>query len=64
MDQLTLSESDEIVKNLKAMKTGTFTIRQAQSSKIKQVWQLLHWYDPEHEYTISQDNLKLRKDKR
>jgi hypothetical protein len=46
------------------MKAGKYTINESQSKKIKQVWQLLHWYDQEHEYTISQDNLKLRKDKR
>ena len=60
----TTQEQDKAVKWLKQQPPGVINITEAQSDKIRQVWQLLHWFDSEHYYTISQDNTKLRKDKK
>jgi hypothetical protein len=57
-------ESDTIIKYFKDADAGYFSVTSEQSFKIKSIWNLLHIYDADHEYTFNDDFTMLRKDKR
>ena len=63
-DQLTITQQDAILKWLHSVEAGTFTVTPEQATKIKRVWSTLHWLDTKHEYTLSEDMTKLKKELR
>lgn len=59
----TFKESDTIINYFKDAEAGYFSVTPEQALKIKSVWNLLHIYDADHEYTFNDEYTMLRKDK-
>ncbi|MDP3443092.1 MAG: hypothetical protein Q8T08_09570 [Ignavibacteria bacterium] len=64
MGDLTLKESDAILRFYKPKRPGIYSITPVQCDKIKQAWAWLHSYDSEHEYTFCKNYTQLRKEKK
>lgn len=55
---------DRMLVWLRSVAPAVMTITPRQLDMIKSNWKMLHEYDTEHEYTISEDGTRLRKDLR
>jgi hypothetical protein len=61
--ELSTKEQDEIIKYLAHTDANSFNMTEKQAEKVKIVWQALHFYDTDHDYTFSPDFKTLYKEK-
>lgn len=57
-------KADEILTFFKNMRFKYQKITPEKAEMVKQVWDLLHAYDPEYEYTFNEDYTLIRKTKK
>jgi hypothetical protein len=64
MEELTLEEVDKMLIGMKRASVGTYNLTPAKLKVLKGGWAELREFDPAHEYTISEDGSKVRKEAR
>jgi hypothetical protein len=64
MEELTMEEVDKMLIGMKRAAVGTYNLTPAKLKVLKAGWAELREFDPAHEYTISEDGSKVRKEVR
>lgn len=64
MKELTMDDIDKMLIGMKRAACGTYSLTPAKLEALKAGWTELHEFDPKHEYTISEDGSKVRKEVR
>jgi hypothetical protein len=59
--KFTLSDSDTFVKQMQAIKPGTYTVTPEKVQLIKSNYELLKWYDDQHDYIFNEELTKIKK---
>ena len=49
------SEQDKAIRVLSMLPDGRYPVKPSQVPMIKTIWEALHWYDKEYDYTMTED---------
>ncbi len=59
-----IQTQDDTIRLMAKLPPAVYTVKPSQLPMLIEVWDVLHWYDRDHEYTLNESRTKVRKDKR